>query len=202
MDDHTINEYGWVIVIILVISTLLSVVPGITKAFNTRSEIQVREQFEDKEEVVTTYKSETILNSNGDLISVGKTASLNVVVRVSKDRSIILITKNGTYEDRNSNDGLMIDNLSSYLKGKGVDIKKIKSVTIEEGVTNIGVNAFDGFTNLVGIDIPSSVKNVSSGAFSNCSKLQNIAYEGLATDWNDVSLAGDWNLNSKLSFIN
>lgn len=201
MDDHTINEYGWVIVIILVISTLLSVVPGVTKAFNTRSEIQVREQFEDKEEVVTTYKSETISNSNGDLIAVGKTASLNVVVRVSKDRSIILITKNGTYEDRNSNDGLMIDNLSSYLKGKGVDIKKIKSVTIEEGVTNIGVNAFDGFTNLVGIDIPPSVKSISSGAFSNCSKLQNIAYEGLATDWNDVSLAGDWNLNCKLSFM-
>lgn len=199
MDEHSINEYGWVIITIIIISTLLSVVPGVTKAFDTMSETHVYEQIEGKDEIVSTYNNEKISTSNGLLVSIGKENDIDVVARFNDDYSVMIITKNGSYEDRKSNSGLMRDNLASYLTGKGIDIKKIKSVTITMGVVNIGANAFSGFTNLTGIDIPASVTSISTGAFSNCSKLQNIAYSDTQANWNEISKAGDWNLNNKVS---
>ena len=47
----------------------------------------------------------------------------------------------------------------------------ISTVTIEDGVTSIGQNAFYGCSSLTSIAIPSSVTNIGTTAFYNCSKL-------------------------------
>lgn len=50
----------------------------------------------------------------------------------------------------------------------------IRSVVIEEGVTNIGSNAFMDCYELTQISIPSSVTYIGENAFSNCSNLTSI----------------------------
>ena len=51
---------------------------------------------------------------------------------------------------------------------------KIVSVTIPEGVTDIGSSAFWGCTKLASITIPESVTSIGSGAFYGCSSLTSI----------------------------
>ncbi|MBO5134332.1 MAG: leucine-rich repeat domain-containing protein [Bacteroidaceae bacterium] len=51
---------------------------------------------------------------------------------------------------------------------------KIVSVTIPEGVTDIGSSAFWGCTKLASITIPESVTSIGLGAFSGCSSLTSI----------------------------
>ncbi len=51
---------------------------------------------------------------------------------------------------------------------------EITSVTIPEGVTDIGESAFDSCKNLKKITIPDSVKTIGKGAFSWCGKLRSI----------------------------
>ena len=50
----------------------------------------------------------------------------------------------------------------------------IKSVTIENGVTNIGESAFVNCTGLVSINIPDGVTSIGSDAFSGCTGLTSI----------------------------
>ena len=54
------------------------------------------------------------------------------------------------------------------------NIKNVKSVVIENGVTSIGDRAFRGCSSLTRIEIPSSVTSIESEAFRYCSKLTSI----------------------------
>lgn len=51
---------------------------------------------------------------------------------------------------------------------------EIKSVVIEYGVRDIGINAFQHFVNLTDVSIPSSVTKIRSWAFYDCSSLSYI----------------------------
>ncbi|MBP5615458.1 MAG: leucine-rich repeat domain-containing protein [Alphaproteobacteria bacterium] len=52
----------------------------------------------------------------------------------------------------------------------------IKSVEIQEGITNVGNASFYGASNLESVTLPSTVKGyMGSGAFKNCNKLQSIS---------------------------
>ena len=53
-------------------------------------------------------------------------------------------------------------------------ISSIKSVSITEGVTSIGVRAFFGCTSLASITIPDSVTSIESYAFRGCTSLTSI----------------------------
>ena len=54
------------------------------------------------------------------------------------------------------------------------NIKSIKSVVIEKGVTNIGDYAFSWCNSLTSITIPNSVISIGRDAFDNCSSLTSI----------------------------
>ena len=51
---------------------------------------------------------------------------------------------------------------------------EIKHIYISEGVTEIGVNAFEGFSNLLSVTMPKTIKEISFCAFRRCSGLSSI----------------------------
>ena len=58
---------------------------------------------------------------------------------------------------------------------------KIKKVVIEDGVTNIGINAFDGCTGLSSIEIPNSVTRIGFQAFRECYALTSVTIPNSVT---------------------
>lgn len=54
----------------------------------------------------------------------------------------------------------------------------IKSLTIGEGVTSVGANAFTGFVNLGEIIVGKDVKKIGDNAFAGCAKLSLISFVG------------------------
>ncbi len=67
------------------------------------------------------------------------------------------------------------------------------SVSIPEGVTEIGGSAFQGFTSLASISIPASVTEIGWSAFSGCEALAEIHYAGSKEQWYAVQKGEDWN---------
>ena len=60
--------------------------------------------------------------------------------------------------------------MQNFPKGKRPWRGNIKSVIIEEGITNIGSRAFENYSWLKEISIPSSVKTIGDSTFLNCKK--------------------------------
>ena len=58
--------------------------------------------------------------------------------------------------------------------------------------TEIKEGAFEGNDDLISIEIPSTVKKIGSRAFSNCSNLETISYQGYLIDWNEIEISDDW----------
>ena len=78
-------------------------------------------------------------------------------------------------------------NWSSASKVPWYTVKEaIKEVVINNGVTNIGRNAFNACPKLTTITIPPTVTNIGMNAFANCSKLDNLHISDLAA-WCDVN---------------
>lgn len=65
----------------------------------------------------------------------------------------------------------------------------VKTITILEGVYGVCDNGFTGYANLTTVKLPSTVKTIGAGAFSN-SKITDLYFEGYQEDWNAVSKAG------------
>ena len=61
------------------------------------------------------------------------------------------------------------------------NIKSIKSVVIEKGVTNIGDYAFSWCNSLTSITIPNSITSIGSCTFSSCSSLTSITIPNSVT---------------------
>ena len=73
-----------------------------------------------------------------------------------------------------SGTGAMEDYESSSEKPWDSYLSSIKSIVIENGVTSIGNNAFQGCYRLTSIDIPASVTSIGDDAFQGCSVLGSI----------------------------
>lgn len=54
----------------------------------------------------------------------------------------------------------------------------VTSVVIEEGVTNVGDNAFRGFKKLTRVTIPGSVTSIEGSAFWECPNLATVTFQG------------------------
>jgi hypothetical protein len=83
---------------------------------------------------------------------------------------------------------------------------KLTSVTIAEGVTSIGSNAFEGCTGLTSVTIPESVTSIGNSAFSGCAGLTGITIPENVTSIGDNAFSGCTALrniiidNDKLTF--
>lgn len=70
----------------------------------------------------------------------------------------------------------------------------LKNVTLQDGVTEIGQNAFEKCGEcLETITIPTSVYTIGQNAFFNCYNLKTINYKGTQSQWNNINLLTDWN---------
>ncbi|MBO7481983.1 MAG: leucine-rich repeat protein [Bacteroidales bacterium] len=67
--------------------------------------------------------------------------------------------------------------VTSIDDGAFTGCSNMTSVTIPEGVTNIGIYAFSNCGGLTEVTIPNSVTNIGDGAFASCSSLETINVE-------------------------
>ncbi len=50
----------------------------------------------------------------------------------------------------------------------------IQNISIEEGITSIGYNAFINFLNLKNVELPQSLREIRPGGLENCTSLENL----------------------------
>ena len=97
----------------------------------------------------------------------GKTASWDIVVQGSSDEYCgpnvtYYLDSNGTLTLRGTGDTWNYSNWSVFKNNTN-----IRKVIIEEGITSIGMGAFEGCSNISSVELPDSLTKVYSSAFSN-----------------------------------
>ena len=114
-----------------------------------------------------TYTSEEI-EADDHLFGIGKTKSEYVVAKFNEDFTEVTIFKNG--ED---SDGLMMDwNILLYTFSPMYDMgMSLEICTIQDGVLNIGNEAFVGCPQLSKLSLPQSIESIGNYAFSQCTGL-------------------------------
>lgn len=119
----------------------------------------------------------------------------NLITYIGNDTSVTIPSKLG---------GLPVIKISRLCANYFKD--RIVSVTIPEGVREIGDSAFQSYTNLEKVSLPESLTTIGKGAFFGCSSLKgvnipnNITYLGMGAFEECTSLQSI-NLTSKLTEI-
>ncbi|MCR5010121.1 MAG: leucine-rich repeat domain-containing protein [Clostridia bacterium] len=127
------------------------------------------------EDISIAENNEPLLNATwicvgfADIIASGSCGN-NVIWTLYAD-GLLVIKGNGSMANYNSSNCPWFSNRS-----------QIRSITIEDGVTYIGMHAFRACSNLSSITIPESLTSIGDYAFYDCSKLISITLpEGLAS---------------------
>lgn len=76
--------------------------------------------------------------------------------------------------------------INIYAYPWGFDKSLVRSIVINQGITNIGAAAFDGFSNLTSIRIPNSITTIENTAFRGCTSLANIALPNSITSMSNA----------------
>lgn len=92
------------------------------------------------------------------------TCGENLTWQLSRDTGVLTI----------SGEGAMDDYIAYYAPHFPCH-DRIKSIVLEEGVTEIGNGAFRGLKNVQKVTLPQSLKIISAGAFAGCEELQEIS---------------------------
>ena len=142
--------------IIMAIITITMAFLLISTIVLKNTEIQILKQKSDviKESYSATENNTWDISENGDE-SVGATLS---------EDGILTISGTGKMKDWDNFD------ITDWHGMKD----KVKSVIIEDGVTNIGMFAFQGCINITNIKIPKSVTSIGEVSFGTCTSLTNI----------------------------
>lgn len=63
----------------------------------------------------------------------------------------------------------------------------LESVTLPDGVTEIGANAFISCKSLKNINFPKSLMQIKDRAFQD-TKLESVAYDGSQEEWDNITI--------------
>lgn len=78
----------------------------------------------------------------------------------------------GNPEDASNEAGMKYMDIATWTAG--IDLERIRSIVIEDGVTEIGEGVFTYLRNVENVTIASSVKSIGAGAFGGCRNLKEI----------------------------
>lgn len=120
-----------------------------------------------KEITETDYSLEDIEN-DPHLFGIGLTKPQYVVARFNDDYSSAVITKNGDESDGKMMSWRQVN--SPFSENK----ETLNSVSVKQGVTTIGATAFMNCINITEVNLPDSIEQIGTDAFSQCKALQNI----------------------------
>ena len=68
---------------------------------------------------------------------------------------------------------------------------EIQSVIIEEGITEIGANAFAGCKHIAYVFFPLGLAKIGEGAFGACTALSTVKYAGTEEEWSKIAIGSD-----------
>lgn len=136
--------------------------------------------------------------------------SFSVVIALILSTTIVIAaatTASGTFGndltwELDSGGTLVISGIGdmSWLSSNDVPWKSnassVKKVIINNGITNIGVSAFSGCSNLTNITIPKSVSKIERWAFSGCKNISNIVLPDTLVSIGDNAFRGCDSLKS------
>ena len=82
-------------------------------------------------------------------------------------------------------------------------IDKISTVSIEEGITSVGISAFQNLKNLTKIQLPSTITSVKANAFQGCSNLKDISWSNISENVSieNTSFAATGLVKNKMMFV-
>ncbi len=72
----------------------------------------------------------------------------------------------------------------------------LTSITIPDGVTEISREAFSGCSPLKSVTIPESVTEIGTRAFNGCDSLTDINFKGTKEQWNAISKGSFWDYDT------
>ena len=109
--------------------------------------------------------------------------------------------EDATWTFNKSKGELVISGTGSFGSSKEFsDCTIIRSVVIEQGITEIGECAFSGCAYLKNVSLPDSLKKIDNDAFSSCERLENITISKNVTEIEEPFLFCDV-LSGKLTSI-
>ena len=91
-----------------------------------------------------------------------------------------------------NSDAIMSKTYSYFSSLKDIFDNYVKKYTIGDGVTAIGQYAFYQCTSVESVTIGKDVKNIGYAAFYGCSSLTDIYFDGMETQWGQVSKGQYW----------
>ncbi len=148
-----------------------------------------------------------ILDRTGILYNSGSSSELNIPAPPCSDKSVYS-DESGLYEYMKLDDGTIIINacradrqttsldIPSEIDGLKVTalgdnsflmMTWITSVTVPEGVTYIGREAF-AYSGVESVSLPKSLEYIQNNAFLNCVYIASVHYTGSADDWKEITI--------------
>ena len=101
--------------------------------------------------------------------------------------NLTCITVDENNENYSSSDGVLFNKDKTMLIQYPAGNKRT-SYTIPSSVTNIGSGAFVDCTNLSSITIPNSITNIVENTFTFCENLKTVYYFGTEEEWNSITI--------------
>jgi len=142
------------------------------------------------EETTETEPSESSEPSEKETEPASRRPSAKVAVAAGKCGLNANWNFNGSCILRISGSGDMTDYSSI---SPWVDFREdITDVIVNDGITSIGTNSFNGFKNIKNVTIPKSVTSIKD-AFTGCTGIKEINYGGTATDWSKIDFGSGRN---------
>lgn len=123
---------------------------------------------------LTSFKVNNQNFTNGGTLSVTGNVNITFTYEKVEDYSYLSFSLNSTY--------------GGYeVRGKDNSVSKVVIPSTYNGkpVVSIGFQAFYGYSNLVSVEIPSSIIRINSGAFYNCNNLEGNIYDNAKYLGND-----------------